>query len=234
MINLFYVFAIAALILIISRAAQMLSLRNRFVQKYIPVLKALELILWTLLIFYSLQVLFATTPYYPYILFTSVVLYISLLFWFYLKDILAGYLFRIRHNPAKGQTLHYDTVQGTVKEIGLSQLIIETTGGHLKRIPYSSIVTQTLSLLAPHPVSGGETVLRFQINSVHDFGQIERATREMLALSSWCIASKPITIEPDADSQDVVKISFSLINKVYLPLAQERLTKLISGFQRDA
>ncbi len=234
MIKLLYVFVIAVLIVVVSRTAQVLSLRNRFVQKYIPLLKLGELTLWSILVFYSMQIIFATTPYYSYLLFASVTIYIGLLFWFYIKDIVAGYLFRIRHNPVKGQTLHYHAMHGTVKDIGISQLLIETTAGQLTRIPYSSLVTQTISLLPPHPVSGGETVLRFEISSVSDMGQIERAAREMLALSSWCIASKPITIEPDVESQNVIKISFSLINQVYLPLAQDRLTRLMDKFNRQA
>ena len=164
MINTFYLIISVALVLAFFRIARLLGVRNRIVQKVTPVLTILELLLWTIIIFWSASIFLSSRSYYPILVITLAVLFTLMVTWFYLKDIVAGYIFRVRHNPVKGQILRCETVHGSVRMLGFSQLTVETDGGQWLRIPYSFVVTRNLSLQSPRQIVPGETTLELSVD----------------------------------------------------------------------
>jgi hypothetical protein len=222
MISTFYLIVSVALTLAFFRIARLVGVRNRFVQKISPVLTILELVLWTVIIFWSARIFLSTRSYYPILVITLAVLFTFMLTWFYLKDIVAGYIFRVRHNPVRGQILTCDIAHGTVRMLGLSQLTVETEEGQWLRIPYSSVVTRSLSLQSPKQIVHGETTLELSVHRWDNPGKIERMLKRVLAQSPWCIASKPINIQ-FIPEDNKVRISFSLLDNVYVQLVKDRL-----------
>ena len=204
------------------RIARLLGVRNRIVQKITPVLTILELLLWTIIIFWSASIFLSSRSYYPILVITLAVLFTLLLTWFYLKDIVAGYIFRVRHNPVKGQILTCETVHGSVRILGLSQLTVETDEGQWLRIPYSSVVNRSLSLQSPRQIVPGETTLELSVHRWDNPGKLEKMLKKVLAQSPWCIASKPINIQ-FIPEENKVKISFFLLDYVYVQQVKDRL-----------
>jgi hypothetical protein len=222
MISTFYLIISVALMLAFFRIARLLGVRNRIVQKISPLLTILELLLWTIIIFWSANIFLSSRSYYPILVVTLAVLFTLMLTWFYLKDIVAGYIFRLRHNPVKGQILTCETVHGSVRNLGLSQLTIETDGGQSLRIPYSSVVTRTLSLQSPRQIVPGETTVELSVYKWDNPPKMERMLKKVLAQSPWCIASKPINIQ-FIPEENKVKISFFLLDHVYVQQVKDRL-----------
>lgn len=222
MISTFYLVISVLLVLVFFRIARIVGVRNRVVQKVAPFLTILELLLWTIIIFWSASIFLSSRSYYPILVITLAVLFTLMITWFYLKDIVAGYIFRVRHNPVRGQMFICGGVQGSVRMLGLSQLTVETEEGQWVRIPYSSIVTCSLSLQSPRQTVYGETTLELSVRGWDNPDKMERMLRKVLAQSPWFIASKPINIQ-FIPEDNKVRISFSLINHVYLQLVKDRL-----------
>jgi hypothetical protein len=233
MISTFYLIVAVAVMLAFFRIARLLGVRNRVVQKVAPVLTILELCLWTIIIFWSASIFLSARTYYPILVITLAVFFTAMLTWFYLKDIVAGYIFRVRHNPVKGQVLTCGAIQGSVKILGLSQLTVETEGGQWLRVPYSSVVTRSLSLQSPRHVVPGEVTLELSAYKWDSPAQMERMLKNVLAQAPWCIASKPINIQfiPEVNK---VKISFSLLDHVYIKLVKDRLVNSLEKLEKGS
>ena len=222
------VLILAAIIfaVIFFRVAKLLSLRSRLTLQYLPILGALELALWTAIIFWTADLLLADKQYYPYLIILLLVVFTLLLVWYYVKDIIAGFIFLVRHNPLKGQVLDCEAVKGTIRVIGLSQITIETSQGQWQRVPYSALVTQPLSLTSQHTLAPGETVIKVKLLGNVDPGYFTRFVRESLALSSWCVTAKPITVQPDLEEEGMLRISFFMIDPAYLTMARNQIANL--------
>lgn len=233
MISTFYLVISVALVLAFFRIARIVGVRNRFVQKVSPFLTILELLLWTIIIFWSASIFLSSRSYYPILVITLAILFTLMITWFYLKDIVAGYIFRVRHNPVRGQILKCEGVQGSVRILGLSQLTIETEEGQWLRIPYSSIVTCSLSLQSPRENVPGETTLELSVHGWDNPDKIERTLKKVLAQSPWFIASKPINIQ-FIPEDNKVRISFSLLNHVYLQLVKDRLESSLGMIDKSS
>lgn len=228
--NTFYLVISVALMLAFFRAARLLGVRNRIVQKVSPVLNILELISWTTIIFWAARIFLSTRSYYPYLVMILAILFTLMVTWFYLKDIVAGFIFRVRHNPVKGQVLTCEPIHGSVKKLGLSQLTIESDGGQRLRVPYSYIVTRSLSLQSPRHIIPGETTVELKVEKLDNPGKMERTLKQTLAQSPWCLASKPITIQ-FIPEENKVKLGFFLLDSVYLQLVKDRLVNSLDNLQ---
>lgn len=218
----FYLVITTALVLAFFRAARLLGVRNKIVQRILPLLNILELGLWTIIIFWSASIFLSTRSYYPYLVMILAILFTLMVTWFYLKDIVAGFIFRVRHNPIKGQILTCSAAHGGIRLLGLSQLTIETEAGQWMRVPYSAVVNSSLSLQSPRQVVSGETTVELNAVILENPGSMERTLRTILAQSPWCVTSKPITIQvmPEAER---IRLSFFLLDPVYLPMVKARL-----------
>ena len=230
MINTAYLIVAVVVAVVFFRIAKLISLRSRITHRYLPLLNALELALWTYIVFGTADLLLSDKSYYPYLVALLITLFMGLLVWFYIKDVVAGFLFRIRHNPLSGQLLDDQQLKGTIRAIGLSQLTIETAEGQWRKVPYSALVNRTLSIQSQHSPSPGETVIRIKLQAAVDPGYFQRVVRETLALSSWCVASKPITVHSDPDEEGSLRISFFMLDPSYLTMAKEQITTLADRF----
>lgn len=232
MINTLSLIVTVVAVLAFFRIVRLVGVRSRIVQKVAPVLTILELLLWTIIIFWSANIFLSSRSYYPSLVVTLAVLFTIMVTWFYLKDVVAGYIFRLRHNPVKGQVLICEALQGSIRMLGLSQLTIETDGGQMLRIPYSSVVTRSLSLQSPREVIPGETTLELSVHTWENPGKMERMLKKVLAQSPWCIASKPINIQFFPE-QGKVNVSFSLLDHVYIQVVKDRLKSALGEVDKN-
>jgi hypothetical protein len=214
------------------RAAKTIGVRNRVTQRYLPVLNAAELVLWAIIVFGSVDLFLDDKTYYPYLVILLSMTFMLIIVWYYLKDIVAGFLFRVRHNPLLSQVLETRELQGTIRRVGLSQLTVELSDGKLLRVPYSTLVTQSLSLYGQHSMTAAETTVQIKVDHAVDPGLFRRMVRQSLALSSWCIVAKPISIVPEPDSEGTFRVSFFLLDPSYLPQAKDRLSTLAKNIDK--
>lgn len=225
-----YIPAAAAALAIAFRVIRMAGERVDAFGRYLPVLNGVQLVLWITLVFWALHEVFGQKSYYTYLLVVLVIITAVLIAWYYLRDILAGFIFRMKHNPRLNQWMESDLRSGAVQGIGLTFITTEAADGQWYRIPYSQLVNQTVVLRTKHDYSSGEVVLRVRIPPIANPGLFEQQVRQTLVMASWCIASKPIVVKPDRDEPGTMVIAFHLFDNSYHSMAKQRIQSVVSNF----
>jgi hypothetical protein len=79
----------------------------------------------------------------------------------------------------------------------------------------------------------GEVTLELSAYKWDSPAQMERMLKNVLAQAPWCIASKPINIQfiPEVNK---VKISFSLLDHVYIKLVKDRLVNSLEKLEKGS
>jgi len=226
MIN-YVIFIVAALLLFVGfRVLRFASYRVSFVRRFYPFLVAIELTLWITFLFWVIHYFFKTKAYCNNLILVLVITSVVLLVWFYIKDVVAGFLFRIRHNPRVGQVLHSGELVGVVKKLAPSQIFIEEEGRNIFRIPYSTILGKSLSLENPDTHSASEAVMRFDISAVADHSDLEKRIKVLLLQSPWGVPGKSIRVSFPPDAAQTIEVSLHLIDKSYTEVVRTRLKAL--------
>ena len=226
MIN-YLIFIGTALLLFVSfRAIRMVSHRVTMLQRFYPMLVAIELGFWIAFIFWLVNRFLQTKAYYNELVLVLVITSVVLLVWYYIKDVIAGFIFRIKHNPKVGQHLQSIEANGVIKKLAVSQLFVEGEGREVIRIPYSKLLDKSLSLDTGDSPSASEAVLQLDVARGDDPTILERKIRTALLQSPWCVPGKPIRIEFLTEPKQCVEISLHLLDKSYLEAARSKLSSL--------
>ena len=108
-------------------------------------LTIIELLVWTIFLFQSLYYLLGEKFYYQYLLITLIIVLIGFISWFLLRDILAGFFFRIRFTLKPGAHISTSDQSGVIKSFGLTSIKLITGDGLSLNIPYSRIINDTIT-----------------------------------------------------------------------------------------
>ena len=136
-----------------------------------PVVAALELGVWSFLLFIIISRLLDLKYTYSFLETLVLAVLFLLVIWFFVKDIVAGYVFKIRYNPLPGQSLGASGYEGTIKELALSHLILETTQGAL-RIPYSQVTNAVLSIRSLSSSDSRYTIIVLEVDTILDRARV--------------------------------------------------------------
>ena len=104
-----------------------------------------ELLVWTIFIFQSLYYLFGEKFYYQYLFVTLIIVLIGFISWYLIRDILAGFFFRIRYSLKPGAHINTANESGVLKSYGLTSIKMITSDGLLLNIPYSRIINDIIA-----------------------------------------------------------------------------------------
>lgn len=227
MINYFLFAITATLLFILFRVIRLVSFRIRGLRRFYALLVALELSIWMIFLFWLIQYFFWDKSYYNELILVLVVAAVFLLVWFYIKDVVAGFLFRIAHNPSIGQLLYSDEADGVIKKMDASHVSVEHEGGETIRVPYSRLLGKSLSLKTADSSSASEVVFRIENLSGQDHRELEKQIRLMLLQSPWCVPSKPIRIVFLPHPEEGIEIAMHLLDKGFTEAAKHKLTQML-------
>ncbi len=233
MINYILFVVIAVLLFLVFRVARLLSYRIRGLKKVYAILVAIELAIWITFLFWMIHFFFKEKSYYNELLLVLVVTAVVLLVWFYIKDVVAGFLFRIKHNPSLGQILDSEEAQGVIKRMDPSQVFVEHDGGEVIRIPYSRLMGKSLILRTEDVRSASEVTLQLPVSGKRDQVVLEKRIRLLLLQSPWCVPAKPIKIEFTSGDHERIEISLHLVSKSFAEAAKARVDQLINRQQKE-
>lgn len=228
MINYILFVAIAALLFILFRVIRLLSYRIRGLKRFYSLLVALELAIWMIFLFWLIHYFFMNKSYYNELILVLVVTAVILLVWFYVKDVVAGFLFRIAHNPSLGQLLYSDEADGIIKKMDPSHVSIEHEGGEVIQVPYSRLLGKSLSLKTADARSASEVVFRVENLSSQDHHELEKKIRFMLLQSPWCVPNKPIRIAFLPHPDEGIEVAMHLLDKSFTEVAKHKLAQMLS------
>lgn len=227
MINYLFFVGIAAALFIAFRMLRLISYRVQRVQRFYPVVVVVELSLWIGFLFWVVTYFFESKSYYNELMLVLVIAVVVLLVWFYVKDIVAGFIFKIKHNPRTGQILYSQEGQGIIKKLSTSQLFIEGEGRNIVRIPYSRLLGKGMTLETADTHSASEAVLFLETTPGIDFTELERKLKLYLLQSPWCVPGKPIRIDFQSEPKHGIEVTVYLLDKSYAEVAKEKVKTLL-------
>ncbi|MFZ1807437.1 MAG: hypothetical protein WAU36_09460 [Cyclobacteriaceae bacterium] len=226
MIN-YLIFVISALLIfLVFRAIRLIGYRVKGVRKYYPVFVAVELGLWIFYIFWVVSHFLYSKSYYNELVLVLVIAVVGLLVWYYIKDIVSGFIFKIKHNPRVGQELNSTEGTGVIKKLAVSQIFVEVEGRNTVRIPYSQLLNKSIHLNNVDNHSASEVVLHFEGVDQRDPIQLEKRIRTTLLQSSWCVPNKPIRIKFMSGDKTSIEVAMHLVDLSFGELARTKLREV--------
>ncbi|MEM9830380.1 MAG: hypothetical protein AAF944_07065 [Bacteroidota bacterium] len=124
-------------------------------------LYGLEFALWMVWLFQALNLVIGRSQLYPFVAVGLAFLLLIALSWFVLRDILAGIIFRLQHEPRINQAIRIipannrrrgeDTSDGNshttgrIIHLGITSLMLENEVGEQIKMPYSRVVNQSIA-----------------------------------------------------------------------------------------
>lgn len=228
MINYILFVATAGLLFILFRVIRLLSLRIQVLKRFYSLLVALELSVWMIFLFWLVNYFFGNKSYYNELVLVLVVTSVIILVWFYVKDVMAGFLFRIAHNPSLGQLLYSEEADGVIKKLDPSHILVEHEAGEIIRVPYSRLLGKSLSLKTADARSASEITFRIENLSNLDHHELEKEIRLMLLQSPWCVANKPIRIVFLPHPEAGIEVTLHLLDKSFTEVAKHKLTQMLT------
>jgi hypothetical protein len=227
MINYLFFIITAFLIFLAFRAMRLIGYRSKGLRKYYPVFVAIELGLWIFYIFWVVSHFLYSKSYYNELVLVLVIAVVGLLVWYYIKDIVSGFIFKIKHNPNVGQELNSPEGKGIIKKLSVSQIFVEAEGRDIVRIPYSQLLNKSINLNHVDIHSASEVVLHFDGVKMSDPINLEKKIRAALLQSPWCVPNKPIRVEFIAGNKSEIEVSLHLVDRSFRELARTKLTVLL-------
>ena len=190
------------------------------------VFTTVELVLWMLYFFWTVDRLFERKSYYDYLFVGLVFIFVILLAWFYVKDLVAGSLFKIQHNPKPGRFLQAENIEGVIRKAGATHLTLETPDGELIKIPFSklqgSVITQgypkehagdfRLHLRLEKSIPKEEAIARIRASVLHD---------------PYCVFKKPVEVKPLEEDEETCtyEVTVTAISAQFLSGMENRIER---------
>lgn len=227
MINYLGFIGVALLLFIFFRGIRLISHRFNFLRRAYSLLVAVELGLWITFLFWLVHYFLRTKSFYNDLVLVLVISAVILLVWYYVKDVVAGFLFKIRHNPKAGQVIWSSEVRGVIKMLATSQLLVEEEGSKIIRIPYSQLLGKSLSLETEDSHAASEAVIHLDVVLEKNYSEIERKIRLTLLQSPWCVPSKPIYVTFLSEPEKGLEVSLHLLDKSYVEAVKSNLKRLL-------
>jgi small-conductance mechanosensitive channel len=165
---------------------------------------------WVLFVFWSLGYLFREKFFYPYLIISLIIILVIFLSWYLLNDVLAGVVFRIKHNLKEGAVLNAGKFSGQVKSIHLTHVSMRKEDGNIIRVPYARIIQEVVSeeLTA---LPGKEQLIRIQVTPALTKPEAAALIRATILNNPW----SPLNEEPyvrfvnEAEEGNVFEVAVS-------------------------
>lgn len=182
-------------------------------KQYLPIT---EVIVWLIFILIAIRQFSDSSPIFALGLFLLLMLGASWVIWFWIKDFIAGALFKLNRDFFEKDTIQIDNFEGKILEMGNRLLKLETDSGEIIYFPYSKLNQQTI--IKVHP---GEMILNhaFTIRTAHREKAellIEKIRFEVLSLP-WSSIKRPPKIEliHEDDESYLFEVKIYSLEKLY-------------------
>jgi hypothetical protein len=104
-----------------------------------------EFLIWLIFVFQSTNFLFSDNFYYQYLVISFILIFLGFLTWFFIRDIFAGFIFRIRYSLKAGDYISTGSLSGQVKSQRLSSIKLITKKGLILNIPYTKMINEVIT-----------------------------------------------------------------------------------------
>jgi hypothetical protein len=104
-----------------------------------------EFLIWLIFVFQSTNFLFREMFYYQYLVISLILIFVGFLTWFFIRDIFAGFIFRIRYSLKTGAYISAGNISGQIKSQRLASIKLITNDGLILNIPYTRIINEVIT-----------------------------------------------------------------------------------------
>jgi small-conductance mechanosensitive channel len=151
-------------------------------------------IVWIVFVFWLTDFLFKDRIYYPYVLAGIVLVIIGLITWFLLRDVFAGFIFKVQNEMNAGDYIKIGSIAGQIKSMNLTHLELISESGHNIRIPNTRL-NRELILAMSTPEGMEEFTIRLLFDKRNTKPEIEEMIKTELVLSPWSNYKNPPLIK---------------------------------------
>ena len=224
------VFTVVLITLLILKFASILA--KKFSKKYriiselkrlIPVISP---VVWVIVGFWSVKFLFQDEIYYNLVMSSTIVIISALLGWFFIKDFIAGIVFRLQNKFTKGDYIQFGELSGHLESMLLTHIVIQSKDNKLLKIPYSRISSEIISEKM-ETKSFEESKFIIETSKTETVKNTTLAIRKMLLASPWLI----INYDPEVKfiSESELSFQFEICvqarNSTHINYVKEALNK---------
>ena len=193
------------------------------------ILTITEFLVWLIFVFLSADYLFSEKFYYRYLMGGLIFIVMSLLTWFFISDILAGFIFRLKYNFKTGTYITAGNFGGQIKTRHLTSIKLITNDGLIQNIPYTWIINKVITEKgfrgAPE-----EHILKIQADLSLGRTKAEELIRTALLASPWSsLKDEPkINFIEKNDQGYIFEITLFSIKMKHIQLIEIALNKVPS------
>lgn len=189
------------LILLTGNVIKFLTKRHlkwKFLFRLFPLI---ELAIGLFVILWSINFLFHAKSYYNILLICLAVIFIVLLSWFLLRDLVAGYIFRMQNSFRPGAEIQLGKSIGRLLSMRATHIIIETGDGRTVKIPYSLISNEIVSEQREETIAEDSSfTLRFSCKK--NIQKTEKDIRKAVLNSPWRLLHREPVIKLKSENED--------------------------------
>jgi len=140
---------IYSLFLISRRLLRLLSIENRYrksLQYWFPLL---EFGAWGAFIFWGIHLLYRNRFFYEPLVLVLVIILTLLLTWYFLKDLVAGIIFKAENNFKANDKIRFEQSNGSIRKLGNLTMHIENEAGEIEIFAYSRVLSKNITKINP-------------------------------------------------------------------------------------
>ncbi len=104
-----------------------------------------EFLVWLIFVFLAADFLFREKSFYHYLVAGFTLIVLGLFTWFFIRDIFAGFIFRIKYSLKTGTYISTGNLSGQIKSRQLTSIKLKTNDGLILNIPYTRLVNEVIT-----------------------------------------------------------------------------------------
>ncbi|MBN2349605.1 MAG: mechanosensitive ion channel [Bacteroidales bacterium] len=143
---------------------------------------------WVVIVFWSANYLFNEKSYYKLVIICMIVILSVLIGWFFIKDFIAGVIFRVQNNYAEGDHVQFGEVAGRVESLYLTHISLQTQEGRLVKVPYSRLGSEIISQKTESKTFEKNSFI-LKTRKTESVTSTEESIRNILMTSPWRISN---------------------------------------------
>ena len=192
---------------------------------------AVVLVVWLGYIFWATDFLFRQKFYYPYLVYSLILIVVVFVSWFLLRDIFAGIIFRAKHNLKTDSYVRAGEFSGQIKSQQLTYMKIMTGDKQLLRVPYSLIINEVITELA-FPDAMDEHIIKVRSElAAGNANSAESLIRSVILNTPWSNLKEEPSIRCLKETEDgcffeVTLLSIDKKQKKFIEMALKEIPSL--------
>jgi small-conductance mechanosensitive channel len=193
----------------------------------INLLTSIDFIVWITFIFWAIDQLFREQFYFHYLIFVIIFIVAGFLSWFLFSDIIAGIVFKMKHNLKTGTHISTSDYSGKITSQRLTYIMLKTEDGRVLRVPYSRINHAIISEMTQSEALR-EHAIRIEIKNEISKAESESLIRSVILNSPWSNLNEDPSIKflkEDENSYffELMLFSTSLKHMKFIEMALEKI-----------